>query len=395
MRILLIMVMLSVLTGSALATPQSSGARNAGMGNTGVASSDYLNAAFVNPARLTSYSVLEDDDWGLLLPSIGVLIGDPDSLIDELDNFTDSVDAIDAIFAAGNTPTQAQLDGLADDLRSLSGRSLNLRFNAATALAIPSKYFSGALMFNNFVDAQAFLAIDPNDANAIEGALSGTELPTLSSEAVAIGVAISEVGFAMAREFEIGGRNFSFGITPKMQRMEVINIGVALDDDPGDIENDFSDAQYRNDDTAFNIDLGAFYQATETMSFGLAARDLLGSSLASPLISGRRFSYDLNPVVTAAAAYEGETVTLAADLDLNQYERFSRGDESQFLRLGAETAWEWAQMRLGYQYDIAGGTNDIATAGIGLSPFGVFHLDLSAAAGKDTYGVILALSFTF
>ena len=117
--------------------------------------------------------------------------------------------------------------------------------------------------------------------------------------------------------------------------------------------------------------------------------------LRSPITSARQFTYNLEPVVTAGAAYNGETFTIAADLDLTTTERFSRGDESQFFRVGAEAGWEWAQLRVGYQMDMEDGTNDIATAGIGFSPFGVFHMDLSAAAGDETYGVVLSTSFTF
>ena len=234
----------------------------------------------------------------------------------------------------------------------------------------------------------------PDDA-AIRGALSGTSLPDLGSEAVAIGANVTQVGLAFAKKFDIGPNGLSLGFTPKVQRIEVLNIAVGLDDDADDISDDFSDSKYRSDDTAVNFDLGAAFHASENWTFGLAVRDVMGSDLASKTTSGRTFTYDLSPVVTAGAAYNGETITVAADVDLTQHERFGRGDESQFLRVGAEAGWEWAQFRVGYQMDIEDGTNDIATAGIGFSPFGVLHMDLAAAAGDDTYGAVLSISFTF
>ena len=395
MKPTLVMATVSLLAASAVAAPQQTdGARNSAMGGTGVASSDYLNAAFVNPAMMTEYSIVGDDDWALLLPTIGLLASDPDSLLDDLEDFTDAVDAIDDAYNSGSV-TQAQLDSLADSLSTIGGKSLYAGFDAGLAIAIPSQYFSTALIIDSYLDVQTFMSIDSGDDAAIRGALSGTELPDLASEAVAIGANVTEVGLAFAKKFDIGPNGLSIGITPKVQRMEVLNIAVALDDDADDISDEYSDSKYRNDDTAMNLDLGAAFHATENWTFGLAVRDVLGSDLASPTTSGRTFTYDLSPVVTAGAAYNGETFTIAADVDLTQHERFGLGDESQFLRVGAEAGWEWAQLRVGYQMDIEDGTNDIATAGIGFSPFGVLHMDLAAAAGDDTYGAVLSMSFTF
>ena len=389
------MVAALLLATSAVAAPQQTdGARNSGMGGTGVASSDYLHAGFVNPAMMTEYSIIDDDDWALLLPTIGILASDPDSLIDDLEDFTDAVDAIDDAYEAG-TVTQNQLDNLADSLTTIGGKSLYAGFDAGLALAIPSKYFSSALVIDSYLDVQTFISVDAGDDSAIRNALSGTELPDLGSEAVAIGANVTEVGLAFAKKFDIGPNGMSFGITPKIQRMEVLNIAIAVDDEADDIEDEYSDDKYRNDDTGFNLDVGAAFHPTDNWTVGLAVRDVLGNDLASPITSSRQFTYNLEPVVTAGAAYNGETFTIAADLDLTTTERFNRGDESQFFRVGAEAGWEWAQLRVGYQMDMEDGTNDIATAGIGFSPFGVFHLDLSAAAGDETYGVILSTSFTF
>ncbi|NQU47950.1 MAG: conjugal transfer protein TraF [Planctomycetes bacterium] len=395
MKPTLVMAAVSLLAASAVAAPQQTdGARNSAMGGTGVASSDYLNAAFVNPAMMTEYSIIGDDDWALLLPTIGVLASDPDSLLDDLEDFTDAVDAIDDAFSTG-VPTQGQLDSLADSLSTIGGKSLYAGFDAGLALAIPSQYFSTALIIDSYLDVQTFLSIDGTDDAAIRGALSGTSLPDLGSEAVAIGANVTQVGLAFAKKFDIGPNGLSLGFTPKVQRIEVLNIAVGLDDDADDISDDFSESKYRSDDTAVNFDLGAAFHASENWTFGLAVRDVMGSDLASKTTSGRTFTYDLSPVVTAGAAYNGETITVAADVDLTQHERFGRGDESQFLRVGAEAGWEWAQFRVGYQMDIEDGTNDIATAGIGFSPFGVLHMDLAAAAGDETYGAVLSISFTF
>ncbi len=51
-------------------------ARNDAMGGTGVASSHYGVAPLANPALLTKHN--SNDDFSLLLPSVGAQVADPD-----------------------------------------------------------------------------------------------------------------------------------------------------------------------------------------------------------------------------------------------------------------------------------------------------------------------------
>jgi hypothetical protein len=47
--------------------------------------------------------------------------------------------------------------------------------------------------------------------------------------------------------------------------------------------------------------------------------------------------------------------------------------------LGAEfDAWRWAQLRVGYRYDIKRNYPGLPSVGLGLSPFGI-HIEVSAA----------------
>jgi hypothetical protein len=57
---------------------------------------------------------------------------------------------------------------------------------------------------------------------------------------------------------------------------------------------------------------------------------------------------------------------------------------------------DWAQLRAGYRADMRNSDNNVFTAGIGISPFNVVHLDLTGMAGTDrTYGAAAQLTFTF
>jgi hypothetical protein len=71
--------------------------------------------------------------------------------------------------------------------------------------------------------------------------------------------------------------------------------------------------------------------------------------------------------------------------------------ETQFARLGAEfNAFDWAQMRVGFRTDLEDTRDDLYTLGLGLSPFDVFHLDLTGFIGEqDTYGGLVEIRLTF
>ncbi|MGR5541169.1 hypothetical protein ACPV5V_21695, partial [Vibrio campbellii] len=71
--------------------------------------------------------------------------------------------------------------------------------------------------------------------------------------------------------------------------------------------------------------------------------------------------------------------------------------QTQYARIGTELdAWEWAQLRLGYQHSMTDDAEDVITAGMGLKPFGLIGLDLSGSYGKDNnYGVSAQLIMHF
>ncbi|EJN8603124.1 conjugal transfer protein TraF, partial [Escherichia coli] len=56
----------------------------------------------------------------------------------------------------------------------------------------------------------------------------------------------------------------------------------------------------------------------------------------------------------------------------------------------------WAQLRAGYRQNLAGNDGSAFTAGVGISPFDVVHLDVAGLIGTDnTYGAVAQLQFTF
>lgn len=84
-------------------------------------------------------------------------------------------------------------------------------------------------------------------------------------------------------------------------------------------------------------------------------------------------------------------------IDLTEASGFTDDKKRQFASIGGEiNAWSWAQLRAGYRQNMASSDGSAFTAGIGISPFDVVHLDLTGIAGTDrTYGAVAQLSFTF
>ncbi len=385
-------IALAVLaSGLTAAAPQFFDARNNAMGGTGVASSHYLMAGVTNPALLTRFD--EGNHFGVRLPTLGVMLHDETGLIDDIDALQDEIDDVQTKLDA-NTATPGELLNLWSNLNALGGRSLIANAGAGFTVAMPSKNFAWALVVNSYLDAQAFAIVDPNDQNQIISAVVSGDLDALQSEGVVIGGAISEVGFAFAHQIDLGGPALAIGLTPKFQRVDTYNysLNVSTFD-----EEDFDDDVYRNDDTGFNLDFGAALLLSDTFTVGLAARNLIEETYQTVTTNGTSYAYNVSPLLTAGAAFDTGMITVTADIDVTEIERFKRNDSSRVVRLGFEfDAWKWLQVRAGYQHDIEDTVDGVITAGLGISPFDVVHLDIAGMyADDDSFGGVVQMAFTF
>lgn len=89
--------------------------------------------------------------------------------------------------------------------------------------------------------------------------------------------------------------------------------------------------------------------------------------------------------------------TTALDVDLTPASGFTSDSKRQFAAIGAEfNARKWAQLRAGYRQNLASNDGSAFTAGLGISPFDVVHIDVASIAGTDNnYGAVAQLQFTF
>jgi len=378
----------AVLLLSTICSAQFLDSRNRAMGGTGVASSHYTSAGFINPALLTRFG--DTDDFGLIIPSIGTSAADNDGLVEGIDDFQDSLSDLRANFAP------SKLEGVAQKLEALSGDRANLGLGFGLSAAMPSDSFAWALIAHSYVDAQVGLSDTTADAATIRGATGGS-FPMTTTGNIR-GAMVTEVGFAMATELSLGGIDLSIGATPKAQRIDAYNYSVGIADFEDGFD-DFRDSKYRSNSTGFNVDVGtaaSFFD--DTLTIGLAGRNLVEHELKT-VASGSTpaFTHHIGPTFKTGVALNLGGTTLAADVDVTEIDRFKDNDESRFANVGAEfNLFGWMQFRAGYQTDLEDTVDDMITAGVGLSPFDLFHVDLAAVYGEgDTYGAMLQFWITF
>ena len=398
---------LGAISSTAMAAPYAFEARQEAMGGTGVASARYLSAPLYNPARLAFAKA--DDDVGILLPVVGAEVYDKDDLSGQVDDLSDSYDAYQNAYdayqanpsAENAAALQAANNKAIGELTDLSGDSGYARAGAGLVVAMPFDALSVAVMANGYADVQAFADINAND---LTGMLP-TDESQVQSRAIAMGAGVSEFGVTLAKVFEAEGMRWSVGITPKSQELRVLNyVANAVDGDFDDITDD----QYQASENGFNLDAGVAASWENGWDAGLAIKNLVKRDLDAPLTNGVQATYELSTVPTAGVSYRWGQLTFNGDADLlaqkrftdlsGTYASFDAGeDDLQMMALGAEwDLWQWAQLRAGYRHDLKDNLDDSLSAGLGISPGDLFHLDLAGTyAGNNQFGGVVQTSLTF
>ena len=403
----LLTLALGAISSTTMAAPYAFEARQEAMGGTGVSSVRYLSAPLYNPARLAFSKA--DDQVGVLLPVVGAEVYDKDDLSGQVDDLSDSYDAYQNAYDANQAnpsaenaaALQAANDKAIGELTDLSGDSGYARAGAGLVVAMPFDALSVAVMANGYADVQAFADINAND---LTGMLP-TDESQVQSRAIAMGAGVSEFGVTLAKVFEAEGMRWSVGVTPKSQELRVLNyVANAVDGDFDDITDD----QYQASENGFNLDAGVAASWENGWDAGLAIKNLVKRDLDAPLTDGVKATYELSTVPTAGVSYRWGQLTFNGDADLlaqkrftdlsGTYASFDAGeDDLQMMALGAEwDLWQWAQLRAGYRHDLKDNLDDSLSAGLGISPGDLFHLDLAGTyAGNNQFGGVIQTSLTF
>lgn len=224
----------------------------------------------------------------------------------------------------------------------------------------------------------------------------GQEDVDLKSTIHVYGAAITDIGISISREFMIMERAISFGITPKLQKVDVFDFIAEVDgEDPDEPvgspnkEIDFDDVEfkdYHKEYSGTNLDIGAAHKFgyNERWQGGLVIKNLLSKSYESE----RGQSVDIEPMVRAGLGYQNIDYWLkpkaSVDLDLTENKATAFEDPTRYLALGGEIdLFRWIQLRAGYRTNLSGDDENIYTAGLGLSPF-MFHLDFAGWVNTGT-----------
>ncbi|PQK77148.1 conjugal transfer protein TraF [Pantoea ananatis] len=371
-------------------------ARNDAMGGTGVASSGYLAAALANPALMTRHDA--SDDVGLILPGVGAQISDPDNLRDGLDGVKSTFDDFRDSAGTGNSSRQAA--ALKQALQDVDGDSGHASAGLSAVIAIPSDTLPFAFVAKGWGQAKVHTDITQRDLAYLDAAQSGifsptrTDIDQMTSRAQGVAALVTEYGIAAAHQFTLGDTPVSVGITPKVQRVDTWNYNVSVGNYSA---SDFRSGDWKRSESGANVDVGFAAQLTPEWTVGLTGQNLVARNISTREINGITDTFQIRPQATAGTAWSNGVVTLATDIDLTPASGFASDEKAQYAGIGAElNAWNWAQLRAGYRADMRNSDRSMFTAGVGISPFNVVHLDLTGMAGTDrSYGAAAQLSFSF
>ena len=363
--ILALSIMGALLASNVSAASKVADARGNAMGNTGVASADYLTAPFYNPALTASYK--DEDDFGIFL-ALEVSANDPDDAITVIDDLQDNID----------DSNQSAID---QNLNELDGvEPIQVNAGIGLAIALPTEFVASNLFVHSYAEIVATTDIT-------------NDYQTSTVDLVAFGYV--EVGLALAKQFQLSGERFSFGITPKYQQMTTYAQVATVEDFDVD---DYDESETTK--SAFNVDLGAVWYKHD-FRVALAVKDLIAQEIDVSDNQGNiNGTYNLDTQVTVGVAYDTDYFVAAIDADLTKQTRFENidtNDDTQFIRFGIEgNAWGWAQLRAGYEIDLEETLDNSITAGIGISPFDLVSLDIAGSyAGENQVGISTNLAFTF
>ncbi|EOQ0202263.1 conjugal transfer protein TraF [Escherichia coli] len=369
-------------------------ARNDAMGGTGVASSHYGVAPLANPALLTKSGA--KDDFSLLLPSVGAQLSDPGNIRDNADKISDDWKAFDRAVdsQSGVTQAAARLKARLQDFRHTHA---DAQVGASAVAALPGDTLAGALMLKSYGTVSVDGKVSDADLNYLESIASSSQSvdkDRLTSQAFARAALITDVGIALATELETAGQKWSLGFTPKFQRVDLFNYNVLVKNYDS---SDFKGDRYHNTRNGINADIGASMDLDDNWTLGLVAQNLIPRSIETKEVNGITETFRIRPQVTAGVSWHNDMFTTALDVDLTPTSGFTSDSKRQFAAIGAEfNARKWVQLRAGYRQNLASNDGSAFTAGVGVSPFDVVHLDLAGLAGTDNnYGAIAQLQFTF
>ncbi len=388
-------------------------ARSIAMGNTSVATGSMSSAAFSNPALLVNN--VSDDSFVISLGA-GATVLDNGGVIDTIDNFQGvedqlniKINELNAAIAATDPNALTIADEVISltneqiaELNSLNGDSLLGKVTPGLMIGYTGDSFSLALsaqvngiFSGGFDDTFNIPAITTGAQQLVTDVAAGSTVDSVIGNPTgnlrAIGALATEIGLSAATKLTIAGMNVAVGIKPKVVSAEAISYTASLENfDTGDIVDQTSEdlGSFTTMDAGITVDI------TESFRAGLLATNLISKTLT---LSNGIDKVDFDTKLRAGAAYSNSFVTLAVDMDLTETSPIQFEDPTKMLAAGLElNAFNFMQLRFGYQDNIASGANSEAlySAGIGLWLLGV-DLQIAAVGNADSVGAFIQTGVRF
>jgi len=407
------------------------------MGGTVLAVGDTSQAQYYNPALLAFHSGDEDDtrDGRFYFPTLVVQASETvDSAIDAVDEELDTKlsNAVNSFNALSNTTTAGAVADGANDLRKVLNKIANkdLTANAFFGLSVsePSDREGGAFYIGARVMAAGTSKITDTDLALLDDyvgamtALAGgaslasiaTQYPgligtdgklidptdNLGSSADISALAISEWGMAAAKEFTFWGQAVSFGVTPKLMRVDAYRDQADFNNLDDNSTSDFSDTKSTH--ITFNADFGVAAIIAEHYRVGIAVKDMFGHDFKThqeddPITGLPRpdLVVKLRPRSRAGLAYVNESLSVGFDYDLKESTPIANEAPSQDLSLGGEyRLFDGLALRLGYRQDKTGLRDNATSAGIGYR-WRRFVVDVAYSQSSDMKSGGLQMGWAF
>ncbi|MDX2320232.1 MAG: conjugal transfer protein TraF [Moritella sp.] len=391
-RLLITAALTNALTPTVFASQLYFDARNDAMGGAGVASSDFVTAAFVNPALLGQGNT---DYIGMILPAIpysdnghtryaptsfGIQTETSDAFLGALDNVKTTLEAYD------NNSNPSTAAAYANALGEFDGQRMGINAGTSFAIALPSSALSVAFFGNSYMTSVATAKVSQNDIDLAKS----QNLDDLDSKVNLAGVSVSDLGLALSMNWDANIAKVSIGISPKYQRIDTYSYDISLDDNGlRKFEDGFLDGLDMQ--SHFNLDAGIALDFYDIFRVAVSGRNMLKKNLEIETTAYKginqadeKLIFTLAPLVTAGFALHHSYATLTAEMDLNDAIGFESNSESRYARGGVEVnLFNALQLRAGVRHDLNDMRDDLYTLGFGISPMELVHIDLAATVSKN------------
>lgn len=406
-------ILLPVMVLTLPSYAESFTAKRVGQGFTGITQD--FTSSLSNPALLTKFN--KDDDVFVSL-NIGVMASDQYDVIDTAEDISENLDRL--VIDLDNINYQSlpsveqvqnnyndlnqQVDNIIADLKSIDEKIVKIRNGVNLQILIPNKHLSFGLFTSQYGRIGGSVDYSETDElildQAVNNCISGVganpcelDLNTLNSASLAVGYSIAEVGIIAAYPL-IKESNYdaSIGTKIKYQRIDLFYKRALISDFDED-DFDLTSDENTTDKSAANTDLGFYigWGAERQWHAALVTNNLIKKTVDH---AEQNITFNLETSATVALSYQNNWLSVATEIDLTDREHFTSLEPSKYAGVGAEFRfYQHMQFRLGYRADLNDVDEDIFTAGIGISPWDVFAIDIAAfTGGNETLGAALQLS---